>query len=70
MNQRERDPRDRIETAGQTEQQWMRQTDRETQITSNCEEGEGGAPPPLDLDEEVEMQGGESGEAEAQPRRD
>ena len=45
LNQRERDPRDRIETAGQTEQQCRRQTDRETQITSSCEEGEGGAPP-------------------------
>ena len=48
----------------------MRQTDRETQITSNCEEGEGGTPPTLDLDGEVEMQGGESGKAEAQPARD
>ena len=45
LNQRERDPRDRIKTAGQTEQQCRRQTDRETQITSSCEEGEGGAPP-------------------------
>ena len=61
MNQRERDPRDRIKTAGQTDQQCRRQTDRETQITSSCEEGEGGAPPPaLDLDREVEMQGGDN----------
>ena len=44
-NQKEKDSRDRIETAGQTEQQCRRQTDRETQITSSCEEGEGGAPP-------------------------
>ena len=44
-NQGERDPRDKIETAGQTDQQYRGQTDRETQITSSCEEGEGGAPP-------------------------
>ena len=45
----------------------IRKTDRETQITFNCEEEGGGAPPPLDLDGEVEMQGGDSVEAEAQP---
>ena len=61
----ERDPGDRRETAGQTEQQVIRQTDHKTQITFNCEK-EGGEPPPLDLDGEVEMQGGDSGEAEAQ----
>ena len=44
-DKRERDPGDRRETAGQTEQQLIRQTDRETQITLNCE-GEGGEPPP------------------------
>ena len=44
-NQGERDPRDKIETAGQTDQQYRGQTDRETQITSSCEKGEGGAPP-------------------------
>ena len=36
-DKRGRDPGDRRETAGQTEPQEVRQTDRETQITSNCE---------------------------------
>jgi hypothetical protein len=45
----------------------IRQTDRETQITSSCETDRGGTPPPLDLDGEVEMQGEDNGEAENQP---
>ena len=45
-DKRERDPGDRRETAGQTEQQMIRQTDRETQITLNCEGEGGGALPP------------------------
>ena len=36
-DKRGRDPGNRRETAGQTEPQEVRQTDRETQITSNCE---------------------------------
>ena len=44
-DKRERDPGDRRETAGQTEQQGIRQTDRETQITSSCEMNRGGTPP-------------------------
>ena len=44
-DKREQDQGDRRETAGQTEQQVIRQTDRETQITFNCEK-EGGEPPP------------------------
>ena len=63
---RERDQGNRRETAGQTEPQEISQTDRETQITSSCEE-EGGAHPTLDLDGEVKMQGGEVGGAELQP---
>ena len=63
----ERDPGDRRVTAGQTEQQVIRQADRETQITSSCEIDRGGTPPPLDLDGEVEMQGGDNGEAGDQP---
>ena len=55
-------------TAGQTEQQWIRQTDRETQITFNGEGREGGAPPPLDLDGEVEM--GRMGRRRLSPARD
>ena len=62
LDKRRRDPGDRSETAGQTEQQVIRQTDRETQITSSCEMKRGGTPP-LDLDGEVEMQGGDNGEA-------
>ena len=65
-DRRERDPGDRRETAGQTETQEIRQTDRETHITSSCEK-EGEPPPPtLDLDKEVEMQGGDEGEVELQ----
>ena len=41
----ERDPGDRRGTAGQTEQQVIRQTDHETQITSSCEMEKGGNPP-------------------------
>ena len=41
---RERDQENRRETAGKTEPQEIGQTDRETQITSSCEEG-GGSPP-------------------------
>jgi len=37
LDKRRRDPGDGIETAGQTEQQVIRQTDRETQMTSSCE---------------------------------
>ena len=44
-DKRERDPGDRRETAGQAEQQVIRQTDRETQITSSCEMNRGGTPP-------------------------
>ena len=54
---RERDPGDRRDTAGQTEPQGIRQTDRKTQITSSCEEGGRGTHPTLDLDGEVDMQG-------------
>jgi len=54
---RERDPGDRRDKAGQTEPQGIRQTDRETQITSSCEEGGRGTHPTLDLDGEVDMQG-------------
>ena len=43
QDQRERDQGNRRETAGQTEPQEISQTDRETQITSSCEEG--GSPP-------------------------
>ena len=64
-DRRERDPGDRRETAGQTETQEIRQTDRETHITSSCEK-EGEPPPTLDLDKEVEMQGGDEGEVELQ----
>ena len=66
LDKRRRDPGDRSETAGQTEQQVIRQTDRETQMTSSCEMEKGGATQPLDLDGEVEMKGGDNGEAEAQ----
>ena len=44
-DRREWDPGDRRETAGQTETQEIRQTDRETHITSSCEKE--GEPPPL-----------------------
>ena len=44
---RERDPGDRRDTAGQIEPQGIRQTDRETQITSSCEEGGRGTHPTL-----------------------
>ena len=64
-DKRGRDPGDRRDTACQTEPQEIRQTDSEAQITSNCE-NEGGAHPALDLDGEVEMQGGDGGEAEPQ----
>ena len=47
----------RRDTAGQTDPQEIRQTDRETQITSSCEEGGKGYHPNLDLDGEVDMQG-------------
>ena len=51
---------DRRETACQAEWPVIRQTDCETQVTTNGEEREGGAnPPTLDLDGEVEMQDGE-----------
>jgi len=46
LDKRRRDPGDRIETAGQTEQQVIRQTDRETQMTSSCEMEKGGGQPP------------------------
>ena len=45
-DKRERDPGDRRETAGQTEQQVIRQTDREIHITSSCKAEEGGSLPP------------------------
>ena len=45
-DKRERDQGDRRETAGQTEQQVIRQTDRKTQITPSCEMKRGGTPPP------------------------
>ena len=64
-DKRGRDPGDRRDTASQTEPQEIRQTDSEAQITSNCE-NEGGAHPALDLDGEVEMQGGDGGETEPQ----
>jgi len=51
------DPGARRDTAGQTETQEIRQTDRETQITASCEEAGRGSHPTLDLDGEVEMQG-------------
>ena len=44
-DKRGRDPGDRRDTACQTEPQEIRQTDRVTQITFNCEK-EGGKPPP------------------------
>ena len=59
-DKRERDLEDRRETACQAEWPVIRQTDCETQVTTNGEEREGGAnPPTLDLDGEVEMQDGE-----------
>ena len=45
-DKRERDPGDIRETAGQTEQQVIRQTDREIHITSSCKAEEGGEPTP------------------------
>jgi len=46
LDRRERGLRDRKETAGQTEPQEIKQTDRETQITSSCEETGGVHTPP------------------------
>ena len=40
----------RRDTAGQTDPQEIRQTDRETQKTSSCEQGGKGSHPNLDLD--------------------
>ena len=41
LDRRERDPGEKRDNAGQTEPQKVRQTDHETQITSNCEEARG-----------------------------
>ena len=65
-DRRERDQGNRRETAGQTEPQEISQTNRETQITSSCEEEGGEAHPTLDLDGEVEMQVEDEGGAELQ----
>ena len=46
MDRSDCDPEDKRETSGQTEPQEIRQTDRETQITSNCEKEGGITPPP------------------------
>ena len=45
LDRRERDPGEKRDNAGQTEPQEVRQTDRKTQITSDCEEGRGEPPP-------------------------
>ena len=59
LDRRERDPGEKRDTAGQTEPQEVGQTNRKTQITSSCEEAREEPPTSLDLDGEVEMQGGE-----------
>ena len=66
LGKSDHDPGARRDTAGQTDTVEIRQTDRETQITSSCEEGGKGSHPTLDLDGEVDMQGEGSG-AEYQP---
>ena len=67
LGKSDHDPGTRRDTAGQTDPLDIRQTDRETQITSSCEEGGKGSHPTLDLDGEVDMQGEGKRGAEYQP---
>ena len=67
LGKSDHDPGARKDTAGQTDPLDIRQTDRETQITSSCEEGGKGSHPSLDLDGEVDMQGEGKRGAEYQP---